>query len=425
MPESLRCPKCGCEVGEAFAARLREELRGEIEAGAAKREAALAVRESEAAKKERAFDERVRAAVEARAASAAQGARAEAQAAVALEVDALRGDLSKSRDALKEAQRQELEVRRRGEALERAKAEFELECQRRMDEERASIREKAKADSVGEQSLKLKEKDALIDSMRKQIDDLKHRSEKGSEQLHGEVLEATLEEALRREFPSDSIEPVARGTRGGDVLQRVRLADGTECGSILWELKRTRLWSPSWLPKLRDDQREIRADLAALVTQALPAGAGPVGSIESVWVSTYPCFVGLAHLLRKGLVDVATAQRRYEGRDEKMAALYAYLTGAGFRSRIEGLLEPFKTMKVELEAEKTAMQRLWAKRERQLERALRSTAGLYGDMEGIVGATLPEIEQLALPDADVEGDAAAERLPAVPRDDDAAQRESD
>src|SRR5262245_29848919 len=160
MPESLKCPKCGCEVGEAFAARLREEVRGEVEAAGAKREAAVAAREAEAAKKERAFDERVRAEVEARAASAVEGARAAAEAAVAHEVDALRGDLSKSRDALKEAQRLELDVRRRGEALEQAKAAFELECQRKLDEERARIRAQAKADAAGEHELKVREKEA-------------------------------------------------------------------------------------------------------------------------------------------------------------------------------------------------------------------------------------------------------------------------
>jgi len=393
---------------------MRDELRGQLEAEHARKEAALSAREAETARKEKAFTERVRAEVDAQVAKASKDARAAAEAAVALELDAVRGDLAKANEKTKEAQKRELDVRREREGLERAKAELELDVQRRLDEERVRIRDQAKADAAGEHVLRIKEKDALIDSMRKQIDDLKHRSEKGSEQLHGEVLEASLEETLRREFPSDAIEPVARGVRGADVLQRVRLADGTECGAILWESKRTRLWSPGWLPKLRDDQREIRADLAALVTQTLPTGAGPVGAIDNVWVTAFPCFVGLAHLLRKGLVDVAVAHRKHEGRDEKMAALYAYLTGPGFRSRVEGLLEPFTTMKAELEAEKIAMQRLWAKRERQLERALRSTAGLYGDMEGIVGATLPEIERLALPSSDGEdapADAAPERPP--------------
>ena len=166
---------------------------------------------------------------------------------------------------------------------------------------------------------------------------------------------------------------------------------------ILWESKRTKNWTDSWLPKLRDDQRAMKAELAALVSVALPEGAQPVSQIDGVWVSDYACATGLARALRQGLLGVASATQALEGKQGKMDMLYAYLTGPEFRNRVEGLLDPFRTMMDDLRKEKAAIQRLWSKREKQIERASGSASGLYGDLQGIVGGTIPELEALRLP----------------------------
>jgi hypothetical protein len=413
MADTIRCPQCGCAVSveAAFAAKARDEIRRELVESMREAQDSIAKREAEAARREADVERRVDVQVKAAAAKAALKAKTEAEAAVAFELEAAKSDLSNARSELGKAKKEELSLRRERQQLEQEKADLALTVQRQLDEERRQIHEKASADVADRHALLMKEKEALIEGMRKTIDELKQKSEQGSQQLQGEVLETSLEDALRREFPADVIEPVAKGVRGADVIQRVRLSTGVECGVILWESKRTRSWVDGWLPKLRDDQREMRAEIAALVTQMLPKGASPVSSIDGVWVSTFPCYVGLAHLLRKCLIDVATAHRAQDGRNEKMAILYEYLTGAGFRSRVEGLLEPFRQMMTDLEDEKRAVQRIWSKREKQLDRALRSTTGLYGDLEGIVGATLPGIASLALPSADAAGGAASADAP--------------
>jgi hypothetical protein len=190
---------------------------------------------------------------------------------------------------------------------------------------------------------------------------------------------------------------VPNGVHGGDVIQHVRDAAGCPSGTILGESKRTKAWSDGWLPKLRDNQRAAKAQIAALTTFEMPKGLSTLGCIEGVWVTSQPCLLGLASVLRAGLIEVGAAKRAFHGQQGKMESLYAYLSSPEFRHRIEGIVEAFVTLRDDLEFEKRATQRIWAKREKQLERALTNTAGLYGDFQGIIGASLPQIEKLELP----------------------------
>jgi hypothetical protein len=298
---------------------------------------------------------------------------------------------------LKAAQDAELALRQERHKLQEERDTLELTLTRRLDEERSKIRETAKMEADEERRLKDAEKDSLINTLRTQIEDLRRKSEQGSQQLQGEVLEVALEELLRRYFPFDEITPVANGIHGGDVVQTVRDATGAVAGQILWESKRTKNWSDGWLPKLRDDQRAAKAQVAILVTIELPKDVSTFRHIDGVWVTSSQCAIPLASALRAALIEIAAAKRSVEGRKDKMELLYSYLSGQEFRHRVEGIVEAFVTLREDLEAEKRATQRMWAKREKQLERATAQTAGMYGDLSGIIGASLPAIELLAAP----------------------------
>jgi len=202
---------------------------------------------------------------------------------------------------------------------------------------------------------------------------------------------------VRRHFPFDTILPVAKGIHGGDVIHIVHDAAGIECGIILWESKRTKNWSDGWLPKLRDDQRAAKAHIAILISIELPKGVSTFECVDGIWVTCRACALALAAALRSGLIDAATARRSADGKQTKMEVLYTYLAGQEFRHRVEGIVESFATLKEDLEAEKRAMQRIWAKREKQLDRAITNTSGMYGDLQGIVGASLPSIASLDQP----------------------------
>jgi hypothetical protein len=244
--------------------------------------------------------------------------------------------------------------------------------------------------------LKVAEKEQTIAGMQKQIEDLKRRAEQGSQQLQGEVQELELEALLRGKFPRDTIEPVPKGEHGGDVLQRVVGPLGQVCGTILWESKRTKNWSDAWLVKLREDQRAAKAEVAVLVTQALPKQMETFDLVDGVWVTPPRTALPIAMALRQMLTEVSLARQSSEGQQTKMEMVYQYLTGPRFRQRVEAIVEAFTCMREELETEKKVIQKQWAKREQQAERVLQATVGMYGDLQGIAGKTLQEIEGLEM-----------------------------
>jgi hypothetical protein len=232
--------------------------------------------------------------------------------------------------------------------------------------------------------------------MQRQIDELKRKAEQGSQQLQGEVFELQLEATLRARFPLDAIEPVGKGEFGGDVLQRVVGPAGQACGAILWETKRTKNWTDGWLPKLRADQRAAGAELAILVSKALPKEVDTFGHVDGIWVTDFPFIVPLAIALRQSLIEVAGTRHAQEGQATKMELVYQYLTGPKFRHRVEAIVEKFSDMHADLDRERKTMTRLWAKREAQIQGVIESTAGMYGDLQGIAGKAFQEIDGLGI-----------------------------
>lgn len=407
MPDTIICPQCKyeIEVTEVLSAQLRSQLQKEFEAEIRKKESAIADREKALAlakqdvdRAKLDIDQQVANQLAKERAKLSEDALAKAREQVNLEIRDKDQQLADATSKLKAAQEAELLLRKERRELEEQKESLELTLTRRLDEERTKIRDAAKKEAAEERQLKDAEKDKLINDLRSQIEDLRRKSEQGSQQLQGEVLEVALEDLLRQHFSFDEITPVPKGVHGGDVVQTVRDASGTVCGTILWESKRTKNWSDGWLPKLRDDQRAAKAQIAILVSIELPRDTTTFRHIDGIWVTSSACSISLAGALRAGLIEVAAAKRALDGRHDKMDLLYKYLSGQEFRHRVEGIVEAFVTLREELEAEKRATQRMWAKREKQLERAVTQTAGMYGDLSGIIGATLPRIQHLELAD---------------------------
>src|SRR5207245_2505770 len=264
-----------------------------------------------------------------------EDAKKQARASLALEMQDLNAQLSESKTKLEAAQAAELEIRKERRELETQKQELELAVNRRLDEERDTIRQEAMKQAQEENRLHDRDQEKLIDDLRRQIGDLKRTSELGSQQAQGEVMELELEELLRHHFPQDGIEAIPRGTHGGDVLQRVHDHCGKDCGTILWEAKRTKAWSDGWLPKLRDDQRAARAHLAALLTAEMPKDLASFGCRDGVWVTTRACLAGMAAALRAGLLEIARAKRSLDGQNVKIEMLQNYFSGPEFTQRVQ------------------------------------------------------------------------------------------
>jgi len=368
--ETIKCPNCGEEI------ELSEAISHDIEMRLKQRY------EKEIGKIQKSFEEK---------------AKKEAQELVNLKTSDLKEQLEEKTKNLEEAQRHELALRKKQRELEEKEDKLELELSRKIDDERQKIIEKASQGFEEKHRLKDAEKDKQLNDMKTQIDELKRKAEQGSQQMQGEVLELELEESLKEEFPFDDIEPVAKGIRGGDIIQIVKTQSGRICGKILWETKRTKTWSDSWIQKLKDDQREAKADMAILASESLPKGFHHFRQISGVWVTDIISAASLALALRVVLIQVAREREVQVGKKEKMEIAYNYLTGSEFRNRVEGIVESFIAMKEDLEAERRAMQKIWAKREKQIERVISNTAGMHGDLQEIAGASLPAIKTLKLP----------------------------
>jgi hypothetical protein len=215
-------------------------------------------------------------------------------------------------------------------------------------------------------------------------------------ETQGEVLELDLEQTLHSQFIHDIIKPVPKGIKGADVIQEVRDASLNECGKIIWEAKNTKKWSPQWLQKLKDDQREIGANIALLVSVALPDGIKSFGMIDGVWVTDIQSYKPLASALREQLIQVSFARNASQGKSEKMDIMFNYLSGDEFRQRVEAIVDTFSNMQVQLNKEKRAMERIWKEREKQIQRISTNTIGMYGDVRGIIGSSVQTIPALEL-----------------------------
>jgi hypothetical protein len=406
------CPTCKTEIKltESLALPLIESTRKEydqkiqkIQADVSAREAEILKQRDELVKQREGLEDQVaqRLNTERERVSAEEARKARLLVfsdldQKAKEVAELQKVLKERDIKLGEAQKAQAELIRKQRELDDAKREMELTIQKKVQESLNSVRDQARKDAEDELKLKVSEKEQTIIAMQRQIEELKRKAEQGSQQLQGEVQELELEAVLRARFQRDSIEPVPKGEHGGDVLQRVLGSTGQNCGTILWESKRTKNWSDTWLAKIRDDQRAAKAEIAVIVSKTVPREIEGFDLREGVWVVEPRYAVPIGVVLRQSLVELAATRKAAEGQETKMEMLYQYLTGPRFRQRVQAIVEKFGDMQEDLEKERRSMTRLWAKREEQIHGAIEATAGMYGDLQGIAGKSLHEVDGLEL-----------------------------
>lgn len=314
-------------------------------------------------------------------------------------------------EKLKEARRKELDFLQKEQVLLNKEAELELTVQKKLQQERSIISEQVRSQEVEKNALKetafqlrLKELQLQLDEQRKLAEEMKRRAEQGSMQRQGEVQELLLEEILRENFPFDLIEEVGKGVEGADCIQVVRNNLGKECGRIIYESKRTKTWNNAWIEKLKADKRNKCADVAILVTQVYPKDMERFGEREGIWLCNFTEVNSVAHLIRNGIIQIHDIQCKEENKGDKMQLLYNYLTGNEFRGQVEAIVEGFMAMKVAITRERVQMEKIWKEREKQLEKVLMSTSGMYGSVKGIAGASVGNIPLLDGGDDELTGE---------------------
>ncbi|RXG84834.1 DUF2130 domain-containing protein [Bradyrhizobium zhanjiangense] len=409
----ILCPKCNQEIvlTESIAAPLLEAQRRGFEEKLIAREAEfnrkadeLRQQQDELAKARESIDEQInrRLEVERKQVVAAEAKKAREQ--VADDLSAIKQRLAESEQLLEarnaklaEAQQAQAEALRKQRELDEKARELEVTIEKRVQASQAELVAKARQDVTDELKSQVSQKDAQIDSLGSTVKELKRKLEQGSQQTQGEAFELELESLLRGKFPLDLIEPVAKGETGGDIVHTVNGQIGASAGVILWELKNTKKWSDAWLPKLRDDKRAAKADVALIISTALPKGVESFDLIDGVYVAHPRCAVPVALTLRQGLLEVASARTRQAGQQSKADQVYQYLSGSRFKQRIEAMVERFKDMREDIDKERKFMVKAWAKREAQVSAMIESTVGMVGDLHGIMGQAMPEIEAIDEP----------------------------
>lgn len=384
ISESISCPYCGKTIplSEAISHEVEANLQHELDLRQRELEKKYQANLSEAIQK------------------AAREAKASATKELAFEVETMKGQLAQQGGKLKQARTLEIKLRRDRQNLEEEKAELEVRVAREIDEQRKGIEEKARKRVEVEQNLVLREKDQLLEQMKRQIENLKRKAEQGSQQLQGEVLELDLEERLSSLFPLDNFKPVPKGVNGADLIQEVCDRTGVVCGLILWETKRTKNWSDGWLGKLKADQLAAKADVALLLSQALPKDCERFQQIDGLWVTSPACAFDLALVLRKSLIELAKARRTARGKREKMEIVYDYLSSPQFGTRVESVLTMLVSLKSDLDCEKRAYAKIWTKRQTQIDGVIGSMAHIVGDLQAIGDLSMAEVKSLALPPAE-------------------------
>jgi hypothetical protein len=317
------------------------------------------------------------------------------------ELRMLKQNAKENEERLKTARHKEFEFLKKEQELKNKEQELEILLQKKLLDERALLTQQIRKEETDrillketEYQLKLKELEKQLEDQRKLADEMKRRAEQGSMQLQGEVQELLLEELLRDHFPYDTISEVGKGVEGADCMQTVRNHIGMESGRIVFESKRTKAFNNIWIEKLKADMRTRQADVAILVTQVYPKDMRCFGEKDGVWICSFTEVIALTTALRHTIIRISDTKKAEENKGEKMQLLYSYLTGNEFRQQIETIVEGFLSLKNSITKERVQMEKIWKEREKQLERVLLSTSGLYGSIKGIAGVSIGEIPLL-------------------------------
>ncbi|WP_233165870.1 DUF2130 domain-containing protein [Pedobacter sp. ASV12] len=398
MSTEIKCPNCNhtFPIEEVMAEEYKQDLREKMISFTKQKDEEyqkkLEVFEQQKKQQEQAFEQKLAQEKAALQASVAENLRKTISADFESRLKLLDETNKENEEKLKLARHKELEFLKKEQEIKTREAEIELNIQRKLQEQREELVAQVRKQELEKNSLKETEHQLRVKELEKQLDDqkklaeeMKRKAEQGSMQLQGEVQELILEELLRSTFPFDTIEEVGKGVRGADCVHNVRNQFGQDCGRIIYESKRTKDFSIEWIEKLKKDMRSMGIDVAVIVTQTYPKGMDCFGEKDGVWICSFDEVKAVAYILRDGIIKLFSAAKSQENKGDKMHMLYDYLTSNEFSEQWKAIREGFMSMKLSIQRERDAMEKLWKAREKQLEKVLLNAAHIRGSIEGISG----------------------------------------
>jgi len=385
MATTVKCDNCGNEIEITEA--IRKELEAKIlEETQAKHKEALEAKEKE-------FEEAKTALYE----KAQEEADKKASKEFKKRLAQLKEDAEGSEEENKELKEEMKGLLKQLREAKGAKDKLEIEYQKKLLEEEDKIKKDAKKEAEEELGLEIKKKGKQLTDAEKRITELKRQLQQGSQQLQGEVQELAIEDILKKEFPSDDIQEVPKGIKGADVIQAVCNSNGAVCGTIVWESKNAKNWSQSWVQKLKEDQRSLKAEHAVIISKVIPDDINNFTLRDGVWISNMQSAIGLAYALRHHLLNVYAVSIANQGKASKAEIIYNYLISNDFKQRIEVWVDYFKSRREEIDKERAYFTKKWSKEEKNIQKVMDTTAGIYGDLQSLAENALPKVQYLELP----------------------------
>ena len=407
--QNITCPNCGVDidVNDILYHQLDAELKKKYQDELAREKknfdeqqdllkAERKALESDKAQLDEQIEERVRAGVKEQNKILEKKIKKQLEEEQSESISELRKELKEKSAQVKDLNKARTEIEQLKREKDEQQSKFELEAQKKLNETLAVEREKIHKQEEEKANLAGSEKDILIKQLTEQLKEASKKAQQGSMQVQGEAQELVIEEWLSAEFPLDTIDEIKKGARGADCLQIVNTHNRQNCGTIYYESKRTKAFGGDWIEKFKADIREKDANIGVLVTEAMPNGMSRMGQVEGVWVCTFAEFKGLSHVLRESVIQISRAVATQENRGDKMEMLYDFLTSNEFRMQIEAIVEGFTQMQTDLDSEKRAMQGIWKKREKQIQKVLLNTNNMYSSVRGIAGSAVQSVPQLEL-----------------------------
>lgn len=391
MPTTIKCPSCGNEFepNEAIRDEIEKELRSKAAEWQKKKSEEF---QQQLQKKEADFALQIKSEKEKLQQQLEQNLRKTIASDFENKLRLLEQNNKDNEEKLKEARQQQLEFLKKEQELKNKEAELELSVQKKLQAEREKLsdeirrlEEQKAVQKETEMQLRMKELEKQLEVQKNLAEEMRRKAEQGSMQLQGEVQELALEEMLRSAFPFDMISEVGKGVKGADCIQTVRNQFGQECGKIIYESKRTTAFAGDWIEKLKADMRSLGADVAVIVTKTMPKEMEGFGFRDGVWICSFQEVKGVSAILRDGVMRVYTVSKSNENKGDKMHLLYNYLTSNEFAEQWKAMREGFMSMRLSIQKERDAMEKLWKAREKQLEKVLLNAAHIRGSIEGISG----------------------------------------
>jgi len=410
----IECPNCGAEinVNEVLSHQVEDDLKKKYSAQLAEEKkkydiemGLLIIQKEEFEKKKQKenelFQEKLQSKLKEERQLIEKQLKLKISEEQAEQFGLMQKELLEQSEKLKELSRSKAEIERLKREKDELKENVLADAERTLNQKLIEEKEKIRKTEHDRNELAFKELYKQLEDQKRLTEEMKRKQEQGSMQLQGEVQELAIEEWLAANFPLDSIEEIKKGARGGDCIQTVNTRTRQNCGTIYYESKRTKDFQPSWIEKFKSDIRDKGANVGVLVTEVLPSDMDRLGLKEGIWICTYEEFKALCKVLRESIVQISNVMVSQENKGDKMVLLYDFLTSNTFHMQVEAIVEGFTHMRMDLESEKRAMQKIWKVREKQLEKVMNNTIDMHSSIKGIAGSAIQDIKQLDLPYTDL------------------------